>query len=220
MRAVLPGDLTGRTVVNLTSSTPEDARAVAERVVAAGARSVDGTVMVPTPMVGTPDAFVLYSGDRAAFDEHRAALAALGGEREMLGPDPGRAAVFDLGMLDVFFAGMTAFLHAAALVGADGVPAGTFLPYARRILALLGPTFAELARDVGAGEHPGAEDNLEMELVFLDHIVATSRSRGIDASPAQAPRDLAAAAVAAAHGRDGFSRLVDMLVHPPARVPG
>lgn len=201
----------GRTVVNLTSSTPEDARAVAELVTAAGARYLDGTVMVPTPLVGTPDAYVLYSGDATAFAEHRGTLEALGGDMELLGDDPGRAAVFDLGMLDVFFAGMTAFLHAAALVGADGVPARTFLPYSRRILALLDSTFVGLARDVDAGEYPGDEDNLAMELAFLEHIVGTSRVRGIDPSVAEASRGLAAAAVTAGHGRDGYSRLVDVL---------
>ncbi len=205
------GPLTGRTVVNLTSSTPEDARAVAERVTAAGARYLDGTIMVPTPMVGSTDAFVLYSGDAGALAAHRATLAALGGELEFLGEDPGRAAVHDLGMLDVYFAGMAAFLHAAALVGADGVPARAFLPYANRMLELLGPTFAQLAADVDAGEHPGTEDNLEMELAFLSHIVHTSRARGIDPSVPEAPRALVAAAVAAGHGADGFSRVIDSL---------
>lgn len=204
------GPLDGRTVVNLTSSTPEDARAVAVRAGAAGARYVDGTIMVTTPMIGTPDAFVLLSGGARAFAEHRATLAALGG-LEHLGEDPGRAAVLDLGMLDVFFAGMTAFLHAAALVAADGVPAAAFVPYARRMLGLLDGTVADLARDVDAGEHPGEDDNLEMELAALEHIVTTSRARGIDPAVAEVPRALVAAAVASGHGKDGFSRVVDVL---------
>lgn len=201
--------LRGCTVVNLTSSTPEDARRAAAAAVAAGARYVDGTVMVPTPLVGTPDALVLYSGDRAAHDPET--LAALGGEQDWLGPDPGRAALVDLGMLGVFFAGMTAFLQAAALVGTDGVRAAEFVPYARRILDLLGPTVAELARDVDAGEHPGTEDTLTMELAFLEHIVAAGRDRGVDSSLTAASRDLVRAAVAAGHGKDGYSRIVDVL---------
>ncbi len=208
--------LAGSTVVNLTSSTPEDARAVGGRVVAAGARHLDGAVMVPTPMVGTDDALVLYAGDAAAFAAHRTTLAALGGELDLLGDDPGLAAVHDLGMLDVFFAGMTAFLHAAAVVGADGVRAGAFLPYARRVLALLGPTFAQLARDVDGGEFPGDEDTLDMELAALEHVVATSRARGVDPSVAGAARDLVRAAVAAGHGEDGFSRVVTLLRSGPA----
>ena len=106
--------------------------------------------------------------------------AALGGELQPLGKDPGLAAVYDLAMLNIFFAGMAAYLHAAALVEADGITAAKFLPYARRILDLLGPTFGELAGDVDSGNHAGAQDNLHMESAFLDHIVATSRARGVD----------------------------------------
>jgi 3-hydroxyisobutyrate dehydrogenase-like beta-hydroxyacid dehydrogenase len=206
--------LAGTTVVNLTSSTPEDARAVAGRVAAAGGRYVDGTVMVPTPMVGTDEGLVLCSGDVAAFAEHRGTLAALG-ELDLLGDDPGLAAVHDLGMLDVFFTGMTAFLHAAAVAGADGVRAGAFLPYARRMLALLDPVFAQLARDVDRGGFPGDEDTLAMELAALEHIVATSRARGVDPSVAGATRDLVRAAVDAGHGKDGFSRVVTLLRPAP-----
>lgn len=215
----LAGPLTGRTLVNLTSSTPEDARAIAGRVTAAGARYVDGKIMVPTTMIGTADVYMLYSGDGDAFAAHRATLAVLGGELEFLGAEPGLAAGYDLGMLNVFVAGMAAFLHSAALIGADGVPAATFLPYGRRMLDLLAPTFAQLAGDVDAGEYPGTEDNLEMELAFLDHIVAASRARLLDPAIPEASRTLVAAAVAAGHGRDGFSRVVDVLrTRTPATV--
>ena len=208
------GDLTGRTVVNLTSTTPEDARTSAERTRAAGARAVDGTVMVPTPLVGTDDAYYLLSGDADAAAEHAATLAALGGEQEFVGTDPGLAAALDLGMLDVFFTGMTAFLHAASLVGADGVRATAFVPYARRMLDLLQPTLDELASNTDSGRHPGAEDNLAMELAALEHIVGTSRARGVDPALPAVTRDLVAAAVERGHGKDGFSRVVDLLRAP------
>ena len=50
-----------------------------------------------------------------------------------------------------------------------------------------------------------------MELAFLSHIVHTGRARGIDPSVPEAPRALVAAAVAAGHGADGFSRVIDSL---------
>jgi 3-hydroxyisobutyrate dehydrogenase-like beta-hydroxyacid dehydrogenase len=203
--------LAGAGIVNLTSATPEDARAVASRVRARGARYLDGTIMVPTPLVGTPEAFVLYSGDARVLADHRATLTAISGEIDMLGADPGLAAVYDLGMLDIFFSGMATFLHATAMVGADGVPAEEFLPYAHRMLDLLRFSNAQLADDVDRGEHPGEEDNLEMELAFLNHIVATSQTRGIDASIPETTRQLVHKAISAGHGRDGFSRVIDML---------
>ena len=165
----------GVPVVNLTSSTPAEARAIGDRLTALGATYVDGAVMVTTEMVGTADAHVLYAGDHSLFEQHRTTLAALGGTAELLGDDPGLAATYDLAMLDIFFAGMAAFLHAAAIVSIDGVPARTFVPYAKRMVALLDVTLDGLAADVDAGTHDGSADNLVMELAFLEHIVDTTR---------------------------------------------
>jgi 3-hydroxyisobutyrate dehydrogenase-like beta-hydroxyacid dehydrogenase len=209
--------LAGASLVNFTSSTPEEARVLAGRATGAGARYLDGKIMVPTPLIGTDDAFFLYAGDRTVLDDHAEALQALGGEAALLGDDPGLAALYDLAMLDVFFNGMAAFLHAAALVGADGVPAERFLPYAQRIVTVLQASMPGLAAGVDRGEHAGDEDNLVMELAGLDHIVEASRARGIDLSVPGLPRALAAAAVEQGHGGDSFSRTIDVL-RQPARV--
>jgi 3-hydroxyisobutyrate dehydrogenase-like beta-hydroxyacid dehydrogenase len=203
--------LRASTIVNLTSSTPEEARALSARVIASGARYLDGKIMVPTSLVGTDGGFFLYSGDSAVFAEHEVTLRSLGGDANLLGDDPGQSALYDLGMLGIFFNGMASFLHAAALVGADGVPARTFLPYAERILAVLRTSLPGLAIGVDTGKHPGAEDNLDMELAALDHIVRTSEARHIDTTVPAVPRGLAKAAIDAGHGRDSFSRVIDLL---------
>jgi hypothetical protein len=73
-----------------------------------------------------------------------------------------------------------------------------------------------LAEDVDRGEHPGTEDNLDMELRALDHIVETSEAFGIDTTVPEMPRVLVKSAIARGFGRDGFSRIVDILRSPGA----
>ncbi|MEV4414844.1 hypothetical protein [Catellatospora sp. NPDC049609] len=135
----------------------------------------------------------------------------LAGVADHLGDDPGRAALYDVAMLEVFFAAMTSFLHAAAMVTANGVTATAFLPYARQMAALGGTVFEGLAADVDAREHDGTEDNLEMELAALEHIVTAGDEARLDGGLARHMRDLAARAVRAGHGADSYSRVVDML---------
>jgi hypothetical protein len=113
---------------------------------------------------------------------------------------------------------MTAFLHAAALVGAEGVSATRFLDYARRVTSVLDLSMEGLAADVDRGDHPGHEDNLVMDGAALGHIVEASAAAGIDTSVPALPRDLAVAAIGRGHGADGWSRVVDLL-RPPARQP-
>lgn len=76
-----------------------------------------------------------------------------------------------------------------------------------------------LAADVDAGEHAGNEDNLEMELRALDHIVETSEVRGLDTTVPELPRSLVRAAISAGHGRGGFSRVIDSLRRPTTPSP-
>ncbi|HET9420011.1 MAG TPA: NAD(P)-binding domain-containing protein [Nocardioides sp.] len=201
----------GRTVVHFSSSTPAVARASAAWATGRGIDYLSGAILVPTPLVGDPEALFLYAGERALFDRHAELLRVLGGKADHLGSDHGLASLYDVAMLELFFAGMTAFLHAAAMVTAQGVDAKTFLPYAHDVLGTLGHSLVGLADDVDAGSHPGTEDNLAMELTALDHIVDTGAELGLDDRLPRLLRDVTAAAVERGHGGDGFSRVVEVL---------
>ncbi|HEX6336403.1 MAG TPA: NAD(P)-binding domain-containing protein [Jiangellaceae bacterium] len=214
VRAVLDpvrGALRGRVLVNLTSTTPEQARLTADWAAEHGIEYLDGAIMVPTSMIGDAAALVLYSGSRPAFDRYQASLAAIAGDGDYLGPDAGLASVYDVGMLDIFFTGMTGFLHAAALVGADGISAGAFLPYAQRIGALVQQTMVELAADVDQRRYPGDQDNLEMELAAIEHIVEASAARGIATALPRLVQSAVEDAIARGHAQDGFSSVVEAL---------
>lgn len=206
--------LAGRALVNLTSTTPQQARETAMWAAEHGIDYLDGSIMVPTPMIGGAEALVLFSGSRQVFDQHQVTLSAIAGEGDYLGNDAGLASVYDLGMLDIFFTGMTGFLHAAALVGADGIKASAFLPYAERIGVLVQQTMAQLAMDVERGRYPGDEDNLEMELAAVHHIVEASAGHRIATALPQLVQSVLRDAIARGYGRNGFSSVVEVLRTP------
>ncbi|KIH97299.1 hypothetical protein LP52_20265 [Streptomonospora alba] len=209
-------DLAGRTVVVLASSSPVEARETQAWADARGLDLLIGAIMVPTPLIGTEDSLILYSGRKEVLERSRPALEVLAPRSEYVGDDPGLAALLDTGMLEVFFAGMTGFLHASAMATAQGSAAADFAPWAKEMLAILPAAFDGLAAAVDAGEHPGDEDNLAMELAALDHIVRTSRESGLDSRFPELMHGLARTAVDRGHGADGWSRVVDMLRTAPA----
>ncbi|GAA3049866.1 hypothetical protein GCM10020000_33150 [Streptomyces olivoverticillatus] len=79
--ALADADLTGKDLVNLTTSTPAQARARAEWACERGARYLDGGIMAVPPMIGAAGsgAYVFYSGSRGLFEAHRDALSAPAG---------------------------------------------------------------------------------------------------------------------------------------------
>lgn len=200
-----------RPVVVLASSTPVEARETQVWADARGIRVLIGAIMVPTPLIGTPHALILYAGREELFNQHRAALEVIAPRSEFVGDDPGLAALLDTAMLEVFFAGMTAFLHAAAMVTGQGLSGTSFVSWAKEMLAILPDTFEGLAADVDAGTYPGTEDNLAMEVAALSHMVNTSREVGLDSRLPELMHDLARQAVDQGHGADAWSRVVEIL---------
>ncbi|MBV1939486.1 NAD(P)-binding domain-containing protein [Streptomyces sp. BV286] len=204
-------ELPGRVLVNLTSDTPLRSRATAAWAAERGVDYLDGSIMVPVPMVGHPEALIFYSGPRAAYDRFEPALKALGGRPAHLGEDHGLAAVHDLALLDYFYSSISGLLHAFALAGADGVRAADLLPYLGTITGILPALAAEAARDVDAGSHPGDEANLGMMATGVGHVLEWAEHRGLDVSTLRPVKEVYDKAVAHGHAADSWTRTIEFL---------
>lgn len=209
--------LKGRTVVNLTADTPDRARDSASWAAAHGVRYLDGAIMTPTTTIGTPDAVFLHSGPAGLYQEHRPVLDALGGTHTHLGEEIGRAASFDIALLDVFWTAMAGYAHALAMARAEGITALELAPFAQGIGAILPPLFEEFARDVDSGTFSGELNPITSAVSSMEHIVRASESHGIDASVMRATEGLARRVVGLGHGGDGFIRVTELLGRTAAR---
>ncbi|HEY9315252.1 NAD(P)-binding domain-containing protein [Williamsia sp.] len=189
-------EIAGRVVVNLSTGTPSQAAESAARSAGSGIRYVTGAIMVPTSMVGGEQSLVLYAGA----DEDLATLGPLynsfGGTSDVVGADHAVPPAFDLAMLDIYFAGMFAHLHATALAGAYNIDPGRFLPYAQSVVETLGASLPGLSSAVEQRTYDGGEARLDMCLAFLEHIVESSREAGIDPGISELVRDASSRAMA------------------------
>ncbi|MGA4843591.1 NAD(P)-dependent oxidoreductase [Streptomyces sp. G45] len=205
--------LAGRTLVNLTSGSPEQAREFTAWAADHGVDCLDGAVMTTPPGVGSPEVMFLYSGSREVFAAHRPALTALGDPLH-LGTDPGLASLYDAALLGLMWATMAGWLHGTALVGADGARAGEFTPLAVRWLGTVNHFLTRYAAQVDDGRYPGDDATVDVQIAAIDHLLHAAADRGLDNA---LPRLLKAAmerAKAAGHGADSFASLVEVVRGP------
>jgi 3-hydroxyisobutyrate dehydrogenase-like beta-hydroxyacid dehydrogenase len=191
----------GRHVVNVTSGSPDAARSLADWATAHGIAYTDGAIMTPTATIGTPSALVLHSGQSAS------ALAALGGTQTYLGAEPGRAAAFDVALLDIFWTSVAGVAHAFALARSENIAATELAPLARGIAGLLSTVIDTHSVRLTEDDHGGDFSNLTSAAAGMAHIIETAEARGIDASVMKAAHTLTRHAIDAGHGTDGVSRL-------------
>jgi len=197
----------GRTLVNVTSGTPAQARATAALAAAHGARYLDGAILTPTITIGSPSAVVLYDGPEATFAAQREILAAIGGVPSYLGPAHGRAAAHEIALLALFVTTVHGLAQAFALARAEGVEPTAVAPYAQGMAAMLPEMATRFAGQLEAGAFPGERSTIGSLAATLRHVVQTAEAHDVDAAVLHAVRATVQRAVAAGHAEDGLARL-------------
>lgn len=204
------GLLRGRTLVNLTSGSPEQAREAAAWAAAHGADYLDGAIMSTPPGIGSSAVMLLYSGSPTAFAAYGDTLRSLG-DAVHLGDDAGTASLYDTALLGMMWATLGGWLHGVALAGADGVAATAFTEVAIRWTAAVNGFMSTYAPQVDAGAYPGDDATLDVHLATVEHLLHASAARGLDVEVPGLFKAFIEQAIAAGHGGDSYARLIDVV---------
>ncbi|MEU8049239.1 NAD(P)-dependent oxidoreductase [Micromonospora haikouensis] len=204
-------DWAGRTLVDVTTASPDAARGLAQWAAARGIDLVKGAILTPTPSIGTQAAGVLYCGSRPAFDACLPILAAFGGTPAYLGEDPGAAAAYDVALLDLFATTVSGLTHAFALASAEGIAPRSFARYAAGIAPMIGEMAGRFADQLTDGRFPGERSTVTSAASGIAHVIEAADLHGIDTGALRAAQAVIDRVIANGHGGDGLARLAQAL---------
>ncbi|MFD8598973.1 NAD(P)-dependent oxidoreductase [Kitasatospora sp. NPDC059646] len=213
-QALAGADLTGRDLVNLTTTTPEQARARAAWARERGARYLDGGIMAVPPMIGVPQAggYVFYSGPRDLFDRHRPTLAVPAGTR-WVGEDPGFAALHDVALLSAMYGMFAGVAHAYALIRKEDIDPATLAPLLADWLTAMTPAVHETADRLRTGDYTtDVVSNLAMQVAGTPTFLATAERQGVSSELLTPYFDLMRRRLAEADGSEDLTGVVDLLL--------
>ncbi|MBB5954916.1 3-hydroxyisobutyrate dehydrogenase-like beta-hydroxyacid dehydrogenase [Saccharothrix tamanrassetensis] len=211
MYEILDGrTIAGKTIVNLSSDTPETTVKAAAWLAERGAELLAGGLMVPAPLVGAEGAYAFYSGPKDVFEANEDVLEVVG-RPDYLGEDHSLAQLFYLAQLDFFLTTLAAMLHSIALVKTAGVSAAQFAPYLKDNAQSITMYFEETISNIDRGQYPGDLANILMMGASADHVVGASEATGVDAELPKAIQSLYRRGIAAGHGRDNWTALYNVV---------
>lgn len=199
--------LSGRALVNLTTTTPSQARELAAWAAERGVAYLDGGIMATPDMIGGPGSAVLYSGVGSVFEDHRGLLD-LWGESSYFGSDAGMASLWDLALLSGMYLMFAGFLHGAAMVGSEGVPARELAARATPFLAAMTGALSQIAEVVDTADYAG-EGHQSLEFSDLSDLLQASRDQGVSPELVAPVQALIERQIAAGHGEDAFERIYE-----------
>ncbi|MFF5923002.1 NAD(P)-dependent oxidoreductase [Streptomyces flavochromogenes] len=207
--------LTGKDLVNLTTTTPAQARARATWAEERGARYLDGGIMAVPPMVGIPEAggYVFYSGSRELFELHRESLAVPVGTA-YVGEDAGFAALHDVALLSAMYGMFAGAAHAFALIRREDIDPVVFAPLLGNwIKAMAGSSIEQTARQLRNGDYTtDVVSDLAMQVAGTPTFLSTAEEQGVSPELIAPYFALMRRRLDVGSGKEDLTGLVDLLV--------
>jgi 3-hydroxyisobutyrate dehydrogenase-like beta-hydroxyacid dehydrogenase len=198
--------LSGGTVVQLSTGTPAEARALAQLLEAVGAVALDGAIMPYPDGIGTDDAQILFAGDAEAFATHKPTLDCLGGDLRYVGEDIGAAAVLDMALLAHQLSNYLGVWHGARVCEAEGVGVDVFAGMFPQ-----GEPAADLAWRIHRRQYEDPGATLVVWNAALDRIIDQATDVSINHEIPDLISSLFRRAIALGHAEDDVASVVDVL---------
>ena len=202
--------LTGRAVLNLTSTTPNQARELADWADRHGVDYLDGAILAVPAMIGGAGSRLLYSGSRTVFDRFAAELRLLG-SADHRGDDAGAASLLDFALLSGMYSMFGGFYHGAAMAATGGVSATEFARLASDWLRAMTNSLAGHAAAIDAGDYTDPVQDLWFTKSAVDAIAAASREAGVAQDTIAPIRNLIDRQIAGGHGSSDTVRIYESL---------
>lgn len=202
----LSAHVAGRTLIQLSTGTPQEARDGERWARDRGADYLDGAIMAYPEKIGRADTLILLAGAQAAFDRCRPYLACLGGDLRHLGPNVGMAAAIDFGLLSRTLGLFIGAIHGARICESEGVGMDLFaaaLPDADRAKGLIQIIHR------AAYENPGA--TIRVWEAALQRIQEQARDARINSEIPDFVASLLKRAIAAGDGEKDVAALINVL---------
>ncbi|WP_426750263.1 NAD(P)-dependent oxidoreductase [Myxococcus sp. Y35] len=179
--------LAGTTLVQLTSGSPADAREGLAWAQANGVNYLDAAILAYPGFVATEYATVYYAGSRDIFDRHAETLQAIARNAVYVDEKIGAAATLDCAILEAYYGGSLAFLHAAAMCQAEGLDPKAFFAQKSSFLGLISVTADAAQGMIEKGDFSGDQCSLDTHVAAIEHIVRLSQDARISA---RSPKEL------------------------------
>jgi len=132
-------DLSGKTLLQLSSGTPEEAAALETWAHAKGARYLDGVILDYPSGIGGAGTMIVYAGDRDAWDACEPTLMQLGGASRYVGANLAAPVLLESAITGSSLMAVIGLIHSAHALERAGVDVGLI----SELLADCGPLFVK-----------------------------------------------------------------------------
>jgi 3-hydroxyisobutyrate dehydrogenase-like beta-hydroxyacid dehydrogenase len=167
--------LSGRVLVQLSTGTPNDARAGARWAQENGVEYLDGAILAYPDQMGTPDAALLVAGPSSTFERCEPLLRSLAGGLTHVGEQIGAASALDCAALSFIFGAMLGAIHGARICEVEGLRVDEFGGMLGELMPVVGGEVHHLTARIQSERYAGTQAALRTYAAAATRLVQQAR---------------------------------------------
>lgn len=209
--AGVPDILKGRTLVLLSAGTPHDARLLDAWVRTAGGHCLHGGIAAWPRQIGTDEAMITASGDKAVFEQQQYVLYALAGTVDFAGEEPGTAATLTTAAMAYLAGNWIGFCYSALICEKEGLPVDAFGQLMEGFTPVLAAEVRHMGEVIQHGRFSDPESTINTTGQNLRLLLQHTREAGLHTALPALAADIFNEAIAAGYGKEEHAAIIKIL---------
>jgi 3-hydroxyisobutyrate dehydrogenase-like beta-hydroxyacid dehydrogenase len=201
-------NLAGKSFVQFTTGSPQDARASEEWAHEHGAGYLDGAITTSPSSIGTSAAHILVSGRETAFRRAEPTLRILATNMDYKGEAIGLSSAWEMVYIMHYYGMFLSLFHSVQICQAEGIPLEEYIA----LLGAQGKNYEKwLCENIRSGNYQETSSPLELWSGGIQQIAQHAEDSHIHGEFAKLAARLFQKAMAAGYGREEVSALFKVL---------
>ncbi|SJZ66422.1 3-hydroxyisobutyrate dehydrogenase [Chitinophaga eiseniae] len=207
----VPATLKGRTLILLSAGTPNDARSLDAWVHAEEGHCLHGGIAAWPRQIGTAEAMITASGDKAVFDQQRSVLEALAGTVHFAGEGPGTAATLTTAAMAYLAGNWIGFCYGALICEKEGLKVDEFGQLMEGFTPMLAAEVRHMGEVIQHNRFSDPESTINTTGLDLRLLLQHTREAGLHTALPELAADIFNKAIAAGYGKEEHAAIIKIL---------
>lgn len=206
--------LHGKTIIQLSTGTPKEAREFDAWIQQQGGNSLNGDIMAWPRQIGTSEASITISGQSEIFRQYETALKALAGTVNHVSEEAGGSAVLFSAVMAYLAGNWIGFCHGALICEQEGLRTDEFGKLIAGISPILAAESVQMGEVIQHGSFSDPESTINITTNDLHLLVQQAEEAGISKELPEFAANLFQRAVEAGYGKEEHAAIIKVMRKP------
>ncbi|HVI44372.1 MAG TPA: NAD(P)-binding domain-containing protein [Chitinophaga sp.] len=203
--------LKGRTLVQLSTGTPKEARDLETWVLAQGADYIDGDILAWPSQIGEPPTTILAAGKKETYEKVKEMLYILGGNITYMGEAIGAPAALFSAVLSYMAGQWIGLAHGALILEAEGLRVDEYGALLENISPILGGEAKHLGAVIQQSKYENPESSVKTSGEDIIRLVQLSQEAGISEELPRFAADIFKRTIDAGYGAEEHAAIIKVM---------